>query len=145
MSDAVRLRDLMSEDAIVRVYDSGEVSVQNYGGLWAPELYIPADDDGNFLPGWDGRLTGQALDQGWSLMRGYSGAHGQGRSVLMEPAEFIGGRMAAAILATPGVYVSTIPTVEGDPDTGVGWVVAYRYENESGNIPGMPDESRWRA
>lgn len=148
MSNAMKshdeLRHLMDMDIPVRVYRDGGISAQHYGGLWAPEFHLSTDDDGQLIPGWDAELRRQATAQGWSLMGGYTGQHGQGGSPLMGESEFIGGRMAGDILATPGVYVAVVVLCDSDwRDSG--WVVAYRHEDEHGEIPGQTDPGRFRA
>jgi hypothetical protein len=145
-----KLSDMMEPDIIVRVFESGEVAPQHYGGLWAPDLSLEVDAEGQLLPGWDDELRAQATRQDWSLMRGYSGGWLQGQSVLMDPGEYVGGRMADDILAAPGVYVVVDVTCGysgGEPVDGgpCGWVVAYRHEGVDGGIPGTPDPSRWWA
>lgn len=141
-----KLRDMMESDAIVRVFDSGEFSAQHFGGLWAPEFSLEVDGDGSLIAGWDDELKRQAKAQDWSLMAGYSVAHLQGRSVLMDPAEFVGGRMADDILTTPGLYVVVdVQVDDGDQAGSAGWVVAYRHERADGTVDNSNGPARWQA
>lgn len=139
-----KLNAMMEFDTIVRVYDSGEVNQQHYGGVWAPEFTLETDADGSLIAGWNHELRRQAKAQSWSLMAGYSGAHMQGRSVLMDQAEFIGGRMADDILGTPGLYVAVVVSLS-DSEHDAGWAVAYRHERADGTVDSGNDPSRWQA
>lgn len=62
----------------------------------------------------------------WEALVGYTGQHGYIGPV-MHPSEFIGGRLEADILQTPGVYV-VVSVETDDPDNPVGWAVL-RHRN----------------
>lgn len=113
------LNGIMEIDHVVRVNDDGTVSDQ-------PDIYAPELHDGT-------------VSDGWTLMDGYSAQYGYSGPV-MHASEYIGGRLAADILATPGVYVAvanyaTTPDDADDaddatdpddeaPDDIDGWAVA---------------------
>lgn len=90
--------------------------------IYAPDLHIEEDADGQY----DGEPI---LDEGWTLLDGYSGQYLYA-GPLMHSSEFIGGGLARDILDTPGIYValacySLVP--EGCEDDGPHmWAVARR-------------------
>ena len=115
-----KLNGIMEFGQVVRVDEDGTVT-NAPRGLYAPEL-----------------LDGVLSELGWSLMSyGYTGAEGQARSPIMHPSEYIGGRLARDILATPGYYVAIVSYVtpedddDDDDDDIDGWAVAYREETPS--------------
>lgn len=64
------------------------------------------------------------LDSEWEIIGGYSADH----SWIMHESQFIGGALAADLLANPGTYVVTTVDVEPDPDdededTCAGWAI----------------------
>jgi hypothetical protein len=64
------------------------------------------------------------LDSEWEIIGGYSADH----SWIMHESQFIGGALAADLLANPGTYVVTTVDVETDPededeDTCAGWAI----------------------
>lgn len=104
------LNDLMSFDHVIQVHADGSVTEPR--GVWAPELH-------------DGQLfQGGTAGEGWELMNGYSGQYMYSGPTMHE-SEFIGGRMARDILATPGLYVA-IEDIPSDDSEPTGWAVAHK-------------------
>ena len=72
------------------------------------------------------------LDSEWEIIGGYSADH----SWIMHESQFIGGSLAADLLANPGTYVLTPVDVEPDPDdededTCAGWaILRWQGDNE---------------
>ncbi len=113
------LDDVMGLDAPpVRVEHApnGDVLVTTLDGQYVPES-LPDDVDAR-------ELADIVAHDGWELVNGYSGQHGY-RGPVMHASEYIGGRLAAHILATPGDYaVATVYDLDtGEPS---GWVVLFR-------------------
>ncbi len=107
----MKLSDLMEFDHVIEVHSDGTVT-DGPSWLYAPNLH-------------DERLDSPS----WSLMNGYSGQYLYSGPI-MNNAEFIGGKMAEAILATPGYYVAIVASWEPEDGTTEalieGWAVA-RY------------------
>ena len=89
----------------------------------APAVYAPSvfhDDETD--------VTVDGPD--WRPLRGYTGQYGYSGAV-MHPSEYLGGRLAADILAEPGVYVvvavEVMPDDDDDSPEPAGWAVL-RYE-----------------
>lgn len=111
------LNAVMGFDHPIQVHADGTVT-DNLDGIYAPNL------------------TDETLDDDkWSLFtHGYTGAHGYNGPV-MHNSEYIGGRLARDILATPGIYVAVVAywTRDDDADTDAdtdadnnveGWAIA---------------------
>lgn len=105
----------MDFDHVIEVHADGSVT-DAPAGIHAPEVY----DD--------------TVAEPWTLLNGYSGQHGYSGPT-MHASEYIGGRLAADILATPGYYVSVIShdsdaeyVDEGDV---AGWAIAHRPSPET--------------
>lgn len=68
----------------------------------------------------------QVGGHGWTPLRGYTGQHGY-RGPVMHPSEYLGGRLADDILATPGVYVvCAVDVLDGEDSEPAGWAVLRR-------------------
>jgi len=85
------LSEIMDFDHVIMVRADGTVTDDTPNAPYAPEM-----DNGGM------EETGYAS---WELMTGYTGQYGY-HGPYMHSSEFIGGRMARDILATPGYYVS---------------------------------------
>src|SRR5689334_24718518 len=103
------LNDRMQFGHVIRVHDDG--SITDPANVYAPETVVALDDDGQMigsddLDGVDVLISGT---DGWRFMHGYTGQYGSsGRSFIMHPSEFIGGRMERDILSTPGYYAAVV-------------------------------------
>lgn len=114
------LNYVMDFDHVVQVHAGGTVT-DGPNGTYAPTF------TGDSATG-----NAELDDDGWSVMSdGYTGQQGGGN--VMHNSEFIGGRLARDILATPGYYVAVYctwtpedDTDEDEDDTVEGWAVAYR-------------------
>jgi hypothetical protein len=110
--------------------------------VYAPELSVDVDADGQLLTLDGADLRDQATRQGWELLDGYSGQYGYGGPI-MHPSEYVGGDLERDILAEPGVYVVTTVAClgpdESDDQDGpdiAGWVVARRMHADYPHFPG---------
>lgn len=103
---AANLNDVMEFEHVIVVHDDGTVT-DAPAGVYAPSLM---DED---LDGGD-----------WTLLDGFSGQYRYSGPV-MHASEFIGGRMAEHILATPGTYVAVVSEDPDGDDEPVGWAVAF--------------------
>lgn len=65
-------------------------------GIYAPEVYHDESTD----------ITMSGAETTWEALTGYTGQHSYSGAV-MHASEYLGGRLAADILETPGVYVVT--------------------------------------
>jgi hypothetical protein len=124
VTEPSELNSLMEPDHVIRVLDEHRVTEPRE--VYAPELVMFVDEDGQAGPDSDDELRAQAKDAGWQLLTGWTGQHGY-RGVVMHPSEFVGGHLAEHILGKPGDYV--VVTVETD-DIPAGWAVAYRPPTE---------------
>jgi hypothetical protein len=139
--DPAKLDGLMEIDHVVRVHPGGEVTEP--GGVWAPEVNVELDEDGQIVTGGVQAMIAMIEDgpevpghTRWQVMRNYSGQQGGGS--LMHPSEYIGGRLATDILAEPGLYVACEVTglypseeaEENDSDDPIGWVVLRQREGD---------------
>lgn len=117
------LNAVMEFDHVVRVDSDGTVTDAE-ADIYAPDVHDNLD--GSVL------VMSPHGSKPWALMNGYSGQDRYAGPV-MHASEYIGGKMADDILATPGLYVSVmvycnVEDVEDDEDDDVnvsGWAVAY--------------------
>lgn len=118
--DRMALRKVMEFDHVIHVDEDGTVT--DAEGQYAPDVDVDTDSDGQILDHHEKAMIESVRSQGWELMTGYTGQycyHGP----IMHPSEFIGGRLAEAILEDPGYYVSV--SVETDnPEEPAGWAIA---------------------
>jgi hypothetical protein len=111
------LNDVMQFDHVIEVREDG--SIVDRDDLSAPECYA------------DGVGIDYAGARGWEALNGYSGQSGYAGPI-MHPSEYIGGRLADDIIATPGVYVAVVVNdLDALADDGdgepAGWAVL-RYD-----------------
>lgn len=118
------LNDVMEFDRVIRVNEDGTVSYASAERAYAPELCAINDGDGSHTAETDPDLKRQAADAGWELESGWTGQYAY-HGVCMHASEYVGGRLARHILATPGYWV--VVAVYEDDDSGPdSWAVAYR-------------------
>lgn len=121
----MKLNDIMEFDHVIRVGEGGAVTPEP--GVYAPEVYMVVDSDGQ----WNGKRP--LVEPGWELLNGYSGQQSYSGPVMHE-SEYIGGGMERDILATPGVYVAVVVyTITDSTDEDIqtedaGWAVARKEE-----------------
>jgi hypothetical protein len=110
MTTEEQLQGIADFDLPFRVNADG--SLTGEPGVYAPEVYN--DDDHDI----------EIMGDGWTALTGYTGQYGY-HGAVMHPSEYLGGRLAADILTTPGVYVCTVVEVLDDDDDPepAGWVV----------------------
>lgn len=113
--DAYALNKIMEFEHVIMVHEDETVSTQ-VTGLWAPEVTMDVDSDGQATsePETEGPWS---LLTGWTGQCGYNGAH-------MRSSEFVGGHLARHILETPGFWVAVTvsPSDGSEPD---GWALAH--------------------
>jgi hypothetical protein len=120
------LNSIMEFDHVIRVNEDGSVSDEN--DVYAPDIYIETDDDGQILDEHERAYIADANDQGWDLMTGYTDQSGYSGPI-MHPSEFIGEDMADDILESPGIYVVIeVSSIDGGDSDPIGWAVAYRAD-----------------
>ena len=119
------LNDVMEFDHVIQVDEFGTVT--DAPGLYAPEVYVICDSDGQMIDG--PHIGGRGS---WEFMDGYSGQD-RYSGPIMHASEFIGGRMERDILATPGTYVVVVVVDPDDLDDPVGWAVLRRTTNLEDN------------
>jgi hypothetical protein len=123
--DTRPLNEIMEFDHPVQIGPDGTVT-DHVPGVYAPELVMETDDDGQILDGHEADYTEQARQRGWELLTGWTGQYGY-RGLVMHPSEYLGGALADHIRETPGTYV--VLAVECDQDSDpAGWAVARRIE-----------------
>jgi len=122
------LNTRMEPDHVIRVHADGRVTSAE-AGVYAPDLIMETDADGQILAEHETACAQEASIQGWNLMYGYSGRYGGSHSFIMHPSEFVGGHMARDILDSPGLYV-TIEIYTDDGDSA-GWAVARQLDEET--------------
>lgn len=118
------LSDVMEFDHVIRVHADGTVQdmMLTRAPLYAPD--VREDYPGHIDP---------ATMGDWAVLNGYSSQYGYSGPIMHE-SEYIGGRMAADILADPGYYVATVVYGDNfDAEAGddaesfaSGWAVLYR-------------------
>lgn len=137
------LNELMEFDHVVHVHEDGTVTDNDTRGLYAPELNMETDNDGQSIHADDSDIKQQAASAGWELLQGFTGQYSYSGPV-MHPSEYIGGGLERHIRATPGYYVACVVlasceydgTTDCDIETGcdcepAGWAIAYRESTGS--------------
>jgi len=108
------LNDIMDLDHVIEVLEDGSINTDT-------ELYAPS------ITATEGEEPDVDAAEEWQLLSGYTGQYSYNGPV-MHDSEYIGGRLAADILAKPGFYVA-VPVVwldvPEDEDNMEGWVVAH--------------------
>lgn len=119
------LNEVMDFGHVIEVHEDGTVTEPNV--LHYPEtVYQTPDSDGQCI---DDEVHG--LPNDWSMLSGYTRQDGYSGPV-MHPSEYLGGRLAAHILSTPGLYVSVLVDGQGPDDShggkdlSIGWGVAFK-------------------
>jgi hypothetical protein len=100
---------LMTADYVVRVLDDGTVS-EDTSGVYAPELNVTLDADGQTVDIDAADLIATAKRSGWGIETGWSNQYAYAGPFL-HSSEFIGGGLAEHILETPGYWVVVVPSV----------------------------------
>lgn len=114
------LNDLLALDAYpIRVNADG--TIDDHAAASTPDVYAEVNSEGSYTPTAERDAASALAREGWEPMRGYTGQWGALVSNwFMHASEFVGGRLAADILASPGVYVAVQITPDGpDDDTDV--------------------------
>jgi hypothetical protein len=118
----VELNALMEFDHVIQVHADGTITEPK--DVWAPEVYVDTDGDGQILAEHDREMLAGLREHGWDLMNGYSSQSGYSGPI-MHPSESIGGRMEQDIRATPGYYVAvTVEVISDSEEEPAGWAVA---------------------
>jgi hypothetical protein len=120
---AESLNDLMQFEHVVYSDGAGNVTDILPTRVWAPEVYLELDDDGQSLS-----EPVMSSREPWKLLSGFTGQHGY-RGALMHPSEYIGGGLERYIRDTAGYFVAVVidglPTGEDDETELCGWGVAH--------------------
>lgn len=115
------LDKIMAIDHVIIVDEDGNVTdAQN---VWAPEVYVDTDENGQILNEHEIEMVDSVRSQGWKLLTGYTGQW-MYSGPIMHSSEFIGGALADDILAIPGTYVAVSVETLDDGEDAAGWAVA---------------------
>lgn len=123
------LNEIMDFDHPVLVGPGGTIT-DKLPGVYAPELHMETDDDGQILDEHEQDYVEQARRQGWELLTGWTGQYSY-HGPVMHPSEFVGGALADHIRETPGIYVVVTVETDDDSEDAAGWAVAYRPAPEN--------------
>ena len=93
------LNDEMEFDSVI--YSHGDGTISDAHTMRSPYVYIAELEDGTWV--------GEALDEPWELVDGFSGQYGYS-GPHMHASEYIGGGLARHILETTGFYVAVVVT-----------------------------------
>lgn len=105
---------LMSMDHVIRVDANGLVH-DDVRDVYAPEINMDTDDDGQILAEHDAALIADLKRAGWTAETGWTGQHGNHKgNPVMHVSEFIGGSLAEHILSTPGYWVACAVDVDSE-------------------------------
>lgn len=130
------LSELMEFDHVIRIREGGEVDGGWVDGIWAPDVRVATDRDGQITDDGERDMIGSVRREGWELLTGFTGQY-RYSGPIMHPAEYIGGALAEHIRTTPGLYAAVVVYLDfpddvtedaGDDDVA-GWAVAYREES----------------
>jgi hypothetical protein len=105
---AQTLNDLMQMDHVILVADDGAITEPQ--DVYAPELNIGCNDDGQISADDDRVMVAEALDQGWTVLKGWSGQYCYSGPI-MHASEYVGGALEQHIRETPGYWVATMPSL----------------------------------
>jgi len=119
MTNASDLNKIVEFDSAFRVDEEGNVICAD--GIYAPDVYVVTDKDGQIIGG--AHISGE----GWTFVYGYSQQDSYGGPI-MHPSEFLGGRMAQDVLDAPGVYVLCEVIDPDDCEDLIGWVLLERKD-----------------
>lgn len=97
-ADDMALSQLMEFDHVIEVSVDHVARGARASAPFAPEVY--------HSPGHDVEVMGDR----WEMLTGYTGQYGY-RGAVMHSSEMLSGRMAADILAEPGLYVAVVVEV----------------------------------
>lgn len=125
------LNDIMEIDHVIKVTADGVIS-EDTPGIYAPEVYVDCDDDGQISRDDDAEMMRVIESAGWTVVNGYSGQQGYAGPI-MHPSEFIGGGIEDHIREIPGYYVVCSVETLDDDETPAGWVLLFREIPQQGN------------
>jgi hypothetical protein len=108
------LNALMQPDHVIRVDADGMVH-DDVRDVFAPEINMQTDDDGQILAEHDAALIADLKRTGWTAETGWTGQCGNHKGdPIMHRSEFIGGSLAEHIIATPGYWVACVVDVDSE-------------------------------
>lgn len=122
----MNLDKIMEFDRVIRVNADGTVNA-NVPNVWAPEVYVGTDEDGQISDDDERTMISELRSHGWELLTGWTGQYSY-NGPIMHPSEYVGGRLAEHILSTPGLYVVVAVETLDDNEESAGWAVAYRAD-----------------
>lgn len=111
-TDPMALNKIMEIDHVIRVLEGGAIDPHPEPTVYAPEICLDTDNDGQVLPEHEADMIATVERQGWTLERGWSGQYMTGNSPNMHDSEFVGGRLAEHVLDHPGYWVAVALNVE---------------------------------
>lgn len=108
------LNSLMQMDHVIRVDAAGLVH-DDVRDVYAPEINMQTDDDGQILAEHDAALIDDLKRAGWTAETGWTGQYGNHKGdPVMHVSEFIGGGLAEHIVSTPGYWVACAVDVDSE-------------------------------
>lgn len=122
----MNLDKIMEFDRVIRVNADGTVNA-NVPNVWAPEVYVGTDEDGQISDDDERTMISELRSHGWELLTGWTGQYSY-NGPIMHPSEYVGGRLAEHILSTPGLYAVVAVETLDDNEESAGWAVAYRAD-----------------
>lgn len=142
------LSDIMDCGSVIRI-KGGEItqSTDNVwpGPVYAPELMIGTDADGQILVEHERHLIQDALREGWTVQTGWSRQYNYSGPI-MHPSEYIGGALEEHIRETDGYWTWVAAEcwpVDGSDETEcAGWLLLHRELNQARDVltsGGWPD------
>lgn len=142
------LNDIMQFDHVIRVKNS-VITEDNFPiPVFAPELMIGTDADGQILSEHERHMIQDAKRYGWDVQTGWSGQYSYSGPI-MHTSEYIGGALADHIRETDGYWVVVAaecwPVNGGDETEPAGWLLLHRELNTAHVVlttGGWPDNSK---
>lgn len=108
------LNSLMQMDHVIRVDENGLVH-DDVRDVYAPEINMQTDDDGQILAEHDAALIAELERAGWTAETGWTGQYGNHKdNPVMHVSEFVGGALAEHIIGTPGYWVACAVDVDSE-------------------------------
>lgn len=103
----------------------GAVIDSDLPGVYAPEVTLEVNSDGDPLPESEDVMIQDLARHGWNVLDGYSGQD-RYSGPIMHASETLSGGLARDILEAPGTYVVCAVDTDDDDDTPAGWIILRR-------------------
>lgn len=97
------LNEIMEESYVIRIMEDGTIS-EDTPGVYAPELSVDTDRNGQILKVHEDAFLAAAKREGWDILTGWSGQYNYSGPFFGD-GEYIGGKLEDHIRETPGYWV----------------------------------------